>query len=54
MAQLRRRVSSAFWATLFSITSCRARATEKVEAVAAWNARQKSVRQSSPVIILAA
>lgn len=29
-------------------------ATEKVRAVAAWNARQRSVRQSSPVIALAA
>ena len=29
-------------------------ATEKVQAVAAWNARQQSVRENSPVIALAA
>jgi hypothetical protein len=29
-------------------------AVEKVRAVAAWNARQESVRENSPVIILAA
>ena len=29
-------------------------ATEKVRAVAAWNARQQSVRENSPVIVLAA
>ena len=29
-------------------------ATEKVRAVAAWNARQQSVRGNSPVIVLAA
>ncbi|MGP8220317.1 MAG: hypothetical protein ACLQPI_12820 [Limisphaerales bacterium] len=29
-------------------------ATEKVQAVAAWNARQQSVRENSPVITLAA
>ena len=29
-------------------------ATEKVRAVTAWNARQQSVRENSPVIVLAA
>jgi hypothetical protein len=29
-------------------------AVEKVRAVAAWNARQQSVRESSPIIVLAA
>jgi hypothetical protein len=29
-------------------------AAEKVRAVAAWNARQQSVRENSPVIVLAA
>ncbi len=42
------------WQTKYPHLFFPALATEKVEAVAAWNARQESVRRSSPVIVLAA
>jgi hypothetical protein len=45
---------AAAWLTKHPHLFFPALATEKVQAVAAWNARQQSVRQSSPVIALAA
>jgi hypothetical protein len=45
---------AAAWQTKHPHLFFPALATEKVRAVAAWNARQRSVRQSSPVIALAA
>ena len=44
---------AAAWQTKYPHLVFPALATEKVQAVAAWNARQQSVRQSSPVIVLA-
>jgi hypothetical protein len=45
---------AAAWQTRYPHLFFPTLAAEKVRAVAAWNARQQSVRQSSPVIILAA
>ncbi|MGA3285564.1 MAG: hypothetical protein ABSD57_14040 [Verrucomicrobiota bacterium] len=45
---------AAAWQTKYPHLLFPALATEKVQAVAAWNIRQQSVRQSSPVIALAA
>jgi hypothetical protein len=45
---------AAAWQTKYPHLFFPALATEKVRAVAAWNARQQSVRQSRPVIALAA
>jgi hypothetical protein len=42
------------WQTKYPHLVFPALATEKIQAVAAWNARQQSVRQNSPVIALAA
>ena len=42
------------WQTKYPHLVFPALATEKVQAVAAWNARQQSVRENSPVITLAA
>ena len=44
---------AAAWQTKYPHLFFHALATEKIQAVAAWNARQQSVRQSSPVIALA-
>ena len=41
------------WQTKYPHLFFPALATEKVQAVAAWDARQRSVRQGSPVITLA-
>ena len=45
---------AAAWQTKYPHLVFPALATEKVQAVAAWNARQQSVRENSPVIVLAA
>ena len=45
---------AAAWQTKHPHLFFPALATEKVRAVAAWNARQQSVRENSPVIVLAA
>ena len=45
---------AAAWQTKYPHLLFPALATEKVEAVAAWNARQESMWQSSPVITLMA
>jgi hypothetical protein len=45
---------AAAWQTRYPHLFFPALATEKVRAVAAWNARQESVRENSPVITLAA
>ncbi|MGD0209237.1 MAG: hypothetical protein ABSC89_16690 [Verrucomicrobiota bacterium] len=45
---------AAAWQTKYPHLVFPALATEKVRAVAAWNARQKSVRENSPVIVLTA
>jgi hypothetical protein len=45
---------AAAWQTQYPHLVFPALATEKVRAVAAWNVRQGSVRESSPVITLAA
>jgi hypothetical protein len=45
---------AAAWQTKYPHLFFPTLATEKVRAVADWNARQQSVRQSSPVLILAA
>jgi hypothetical protein len=45
---------AAAWQTKYPHLFFHALATEKVRAVAAWNARQESVRENSPVIVLAA
>ena len=45
---------AAAWQTKYPHLVFPALATEKVRAVAAWNARQQSVRENSPVIVLAA
>jgi hypothetical protein len=45
---------AAAWQTTYPHLVFPALATEKIQAVAAWNTRQQSVRQSSPVIVLAA
>ena len=45
---------AAAWQTKYPHLFFPALATEKVRAVAAWNARQESVRENSPVITLAA
>ena len=45
---------AAAWQTRYPHLFFPTLAVEKVRAVAAWNARQQSVRQSSPVITLAA
>jgi hypothetical protein len=45
---------AAAWQTKYPHLFFPALATEKVRAVAAWNARQQSVRENSPVIVLAA
>ena|ERR1017187_6190493 len=42
------------WQTKYPHLVFPALATEKIQAVAAWSARQQSVRQNSPVIALAA
>jgi hypothetical protein len=42
------------WQTKYPHLVFPALATEKVQAVGAWNARQQSVRRNSPVIALAA
>ena len=44
---------AAAWQTKYPHLVFPALATEKVQAVADWNARQQSVRQSSPVVVLA-
>ncbi len=45
---------AAAWQTKYPHLFFHALATEKVQALAAWNARQQSVRENSPVIVLAA
>jgi hypothetical protein len=45
---------AAAWQTKYPHLFFHALATEKVRAVAAWNARQQSVRENSPGIVLAA
>ena len=45
---------AAAWQTKYPHLIFPALATEKVQAVAAWNVRQQSLRQGSPVITLAA
>ena|ERR1017187_6845738 len=45
---------AAAWQTKYPHLFFPTLAAEKVRAVAAWNARQQSVRQSSPVVTLAA
>ncbi|MGA2180096.1 MAG: hypothetical protein ABSH15_11010 [Verrucomicrobiota bacterium] len=45
---------AAAWQTKYPHLFFPTLATEKVRAVAAWNARQQSVRENSPVIVLAA
>jgi hypothetical protein len=45
---------AAAWQTKYPHLFFPTLAVEKVRAVAAWNARQQSVRQSSPVVTLAA
>jgi len=45
---------AAAWQTKYPHLFFPALAVEKVRAVAAWNARQQSVRENSPVIVLAA
>jgi hypothetical protein len=45
---------AAAWQTQYPHLVFPALATEKVRAVAAWNARQQSVRENGPVITLAA
>jgi hypothetical protein len=42
------------WQTKYPHLFFPALAVEKVRSVAAWNARQQSVRENSPVIVLAA
>jgi hypothetical protein len=42
------------WQTRYPHLFFPALATEKVRSVAAWNARQQSVRENSPVIVLTA
>jgi hypothetical protein len=45
---------AAAWQTKYPHLIFPTLATEKVRAVAAWNVRQQSVRENSPVIVLAA
>jgi len=45
---------AAAWQTKYPHLIFPTLATEKVRSVAAWNARQQSVRENSPVIVLAA
>ena len=45
---------AAAWQTKYPHLIFPTLATEKVRAVTAWNARQQSVRENSPVIVLAA